>query len=102
MYRKQLEDSFTTCTCCNKAITVEADEDNVILCLWVVYGGFYKAGPSIWARVALAWRALWRGFGFVGDMHFDDVDRLDKFIDHLEKAKQVMIAERERRNDDGE
>ena len=94
MYRKQLEDSFTLCTCCNKAITVESYEDEVVLCLWIVYGGFYEMGSTFWARLALAWRALWRGFGFVGDMHFDDVDRLNKFIGLLEEAKVKMVEER--------
>lgn len=99
MYRKQLEDSFTICTCIGDAITVEyeggACGDEVVLCLWTCDSGFYAKGSTFWTRLGLAWRALWRGFGFVGDIHFDDVERLDKLIGLLEAGKQKMVKKQQ-------
>ncbi len=101
MHRTKLEKSFTACNCCNEAITVEQYDGEVMLCLWTVDGGFYEAGLTFWSRIGLAWRALWRGFGFVSDIHFDDVERLNRFIGLLEEAKLEMIKEQLKAKPDG-
>ena len=91
MYRDQLEDSFTVCSCCNKGITIQYDDGEVIICQWEIAGGFYETGSTFWTRLWLAWRALTRGFGFVADMHFNDLGRLDKFIDCLTDCRSEMV-----------